>query len=113
MARLKRTSTAAPVPVAAAESFPEHVRVAEWNGLQPGDPVVISFPGKKYKKGVYWTFSAHVTSPGGVEYIDVYERKRGDPHGLWRSFRPDQVEPHPSLLKKRKKSAREGTAAAS
>lgn len=105
VARLKKTRVQGEVPVTAPEPFPEHVRVPEWNGLVAGDRVLISFPGKEYKKGVYWTFSAYVTSPTGIEYVDVYERKSGDPHGLWRSFRPDQVKPHPSLLKKRKKNA--------
>lgn len=91
MARLKKTKPGELPPPNAPELFPEHIRVAEWGDLHAGDPVLVSIPGKKYKRGVYWTFQAHVTAPGGTEYIDVHERKAGDPHGLWRSFRPDQV----------------------
>lgn len=104
MARLKKVKSGdppAPVPNAPVP-FPEHIRVAEWGDLKAGDPVIVSIPGKKYKRGVYWTFQSHVTSPNGTEYIDVHERKAGDPHGLWRSFRPEQVTPIPS--KKRRAS---------
>lgn len=94
MARLKKkTDTGKPTPLSAPEPLPEHVRILEWGSLKTGDPVVVAFPGKKFKRNVYWTFYAHVTAPGGTEYIDVYERKVGDPHGLWRSFRPEQVTP--------------------
>jgi hypothetical protein len=100
VARLKRTNTSKPVPLSAPEPLPEHVRVAEWGEIKAGDPVIVSIPGKKYKRSVYWTFFAHVTAPGGTEYIDVYERKAGDPHGLWRSFRPDQVTAKPQPKRK-------------
>lgn len=94
MARLKKVKPGeAAFSAAAPEPLPEHVRVPEWNDIKAGDPVIVSFPGKRCKRGVHWTFQAHVTAPGGTEYIDVHERKSGSPHGLWRSFRPDQVTP--------------------
>lgn len=100
MARLKKVKPGEVPPPTAPEPFPEHVRIPEWGDLKAGDSVVVSIPGKKFRRGVYWTFSAHVTAPGGAEYIDVYERKAGDPHGLWRSFRPEQVTPLASKKKK-------------
>lgn len=68
------------------------VRVLEWNGLTPGDPVKVLRDGRRAQWKYSYTFIAHVTSPEGIEYIDVLERPRRDNHGgKWRSFTPDQV----------------------
>lgn len=103
MARLKQIKRQ-PAPPAAREPLPEHVRVTEWNGFKTGDQVVVRMPGKKARSGYRYYFSAYVTSPGGIEYVDVQEIRLGQAHGLWRSFPPDAISA-PYIPKYRRKKA--------
>ncbi len=76
------------------EPLPAHTRVEQWvvDGqvlLTRNDPCKIKGEGAK----THWRFTSHVTSPTGVEYIEVIGGERGCE--LTRSFRPDRVSPIP------------------